>query len=90
MAIIADKREKEENVILTFPGMEVEKVQLCSGNYHWLVDLKNGTLNWASIILDADRNNVQEIRRALTVIVDYLKTNKENKEENEEEKGEVE
>ena len=86
MAIIADKREEKENVILTFPGMEVEKVQLCSGNYHWSVDLENGMLNWGSIILDADRDNVQEIRRALTVIVDYLKPS----EENEEEKGEAE
>ena len=84
MAIIADNRKNDEN-ILTFPNAEVTKLEMMIGKFRWRVDLEEGTVSLMQLMVDMNYDDVRELRRALTMLQDYTKPAKKEKEEAENE-----
>lgn len=76
MPIIVEKPGKKNECTITLPTGRVERIQVNTGNYHWMLDLEVGKLDMLSLPLHIDKAGAAEIRKAMLQFEEYLTNEK--------------
>lgn len=72
MAIIVEKAHSKNECVMAFPYGQIEKIQINTGNYRWMLDLEKGTVQPLDLLLNVDKKAAEEIRRAMVQFDEFL------------------
>ena len=81
MAIIVEKAHSKNECVMAFPYGQIEKIQINTGNYRWMLDLEKGTVQPLGWLLNVDKKAAEEIRRAMVQFDEFLADSAKRKSE---------